>query len=93
MSGGATETPRPHYFGIGCFTTFIGFVGGGMIAVLIAKIVGAATKCASDKDTGAPCNWYVFWLYGAIIGAVVVPTVAITLLRRSRRRLENSERG
>lgn len=64
-----------------------------MIAVLIAKIVGAATKCSANADTGAPCYWDTYWKYGAIIGAVVVPTVAITLLRRSRRKFENSERG
>ena len=92
MTGGAPETPRPHYFGIGCFTAFAGFAGGGMIAVLIAKIVGAATRCAAEAETGAPCNWFTYAVFGAITGAIVLPIVAITLLRRSRRRLENSER-
>lgn len=63
-----------------------------MIAVLIAKIVGAATRCAAEAETGAPCNWFTYAVFGAIIGAIVLPIVAITLLRRSRRRLENSER-
>jgi hypothetical protein len=93
MTGGSPEAPRPHYFGIGCFTAFAGFAGGGMIAVLIAKIVGAATKCSAEADTGAPCNWFTYAVFGAIIGAIVLPTVAITLLRRSRRKLQNSERG
>jgi hypothetical protein len=71
----------------------VGFAGGGMIAVLIAKVVGAATKCAPDKDTGAPCDWNSFWLYGAVIGAVLVPVVTIWLLRRGRQRARNSQRG
>ena len=49
---GATEGAGPQYLGIGCFTAIAGFAGGGMIAVLIAKIVGAATKCAAEVGNG-----------------------------------------
>lgn len=90
---GATNSNVPQYLGIGCFTAVGGFAGGGMIAVLIAKIVGALTKCAVDTETGAPCNWLTYWFFGAIIGMVLVPAVAIALFRRSRRRANNSERG
>jgi len=71
----------------------VGFAGGGMIAVLIAKAWGSATKCAADTETGAPCGWNTFWLYGAVIGAVLVPVVTIWLLRRGRKRARNSQRG
>ena len=30
-----------------------------MIAVLVAKIVGAVQRCTPPQGTGAPCNWYV----------------------------------
>jgi hypothetical protein len=83
----------PHYFGVGCFTVFAGFAGGGMIGVLIAKIVGFAQRCPVDNETGAPCSWLTFAMYGAIAGAVLLPTIAISSLRRARRRTQNSERG
>jgi len=82
---------RPHYFGIGCFTAVAGFAGGGMIGVLIAKIVGAAQRCATEAETGAPCNWFTFAVFGALIGAVLLPTIAISSVRRARRRTNNSE--
>jgi hypothetical protein len=88
----ATEV-RPHYFAIGCFTTVAGFAGGGMIGVLVAKIVGAIGRCAAEAETGAPCNWLTFAAYGAIVGAIVLPTIAILLLKRARTRAQNSERG
>ena len=90
------------YLGVGCLTVAAGFAGGGMISVLIAKVVGAATKCVSDAETGAPCNWFTYAVFGAIIGAVALPILSIWSLRRSRRRAalstnstnaENSERG
>lgn len=90
---GATNPAKAEYFGVGCFTTIAGFAGGGMIAVLIAKIVGAAQRCPTEPETGAPCNWFTYMFFGAIIGAVLLPVIAITLLKRGRRRANNSERG
>jgi hypothetical protein len=93
---GAPETaaePGPHYFGVGCFTVVAGFAGGGMIGVLIAKIVGFAQRCPSEAETGAPCSWFTFAVFGALAGAVILPTIAISSLRRARRRTQNSARG
>jgi MFS family permease len=86
-------TPRSAYFGIGCITAVAGFVGGGMIAVLVAKIVGGLGRCSPDAETGAPCGWGTYWLIGAIAGLVLLPTVTIVLFSRGRRRAQNSERG
>jgi hypothetical protein len=90
---GAPDDARPHYLGVGCFSVVAGFAGGGMIAVLIAKIVGLATRCPSEAETGAPCNWLTYAVFGAIAGAIILPTLTISLLRRARRRMQNSERG
>ena len=87
------DRPQPAYFGIGCLTALAGFAGGGMIAVLIAKIVGALTRCAADAETGAPCNWGTYWIRGALIGMILLPAVALWRLRRGRQRAEHSERG
>jgi hypothetical protein len=64
-----------------------------MVAVLIAKVVGALARCTPDAETGAPCGWTTYWLVGAIIGLVLLPTVTIWLFARGRRRAQNSERG
>ena len=98
MAGGAEEPgeadgPRPAYFGIGCLTAVAGFAGGGMIAVLVAKIAGALTRCAADPETGAPCNWGTYWFRGALIGMVLLPAMALWRLRRGRRRTQHFERG
>lgn len=85
---GATNAPGTHYFAVGCFTMVAGFGGGGMIAVLLAKIVGAVTKCASEGETGAPCNWFTYAVFGAIAGSIILPVVAIASLRRARRRTQ-----
>ena len=91
--GGQTNTSRWEYLGVGCFSTFVGFAGGGMIAVMVAKIVGGLSRCASDAETGAPCSWLTYAVYGALIGAVVVPSVSIWFFRRGRNRARHIERG
>jgi hypothetical protein len=93
VDGGQTNTMKWEYLGVGCFSTFVGFAGGGMISVLIGKIVGAATRCPSDAETGAPCNWFTYAVFGAIIGAVLVPAISIWFFRRGRRRARQMKRG
>ena len=72
------------YLGVGCLTAIVGLVAGGMIAVLVAKVVGAATRCAPDPDTGAPCDWSVYWTWGARIGVILVPTIVLWRMRKVR---------
>ena len=78
------------YLGVGCITFVSGFFGGGMIAVLIAKIIGASTGCTPDAETGAPCNWFNFAVAGALIGMVLFPVTAVFLLRRGRVKHRNN---
>lgn len=91
--GGETDTGKWEYLGVGCFSLFAGFAGGGMIAVLIAKAVGALTRCPTEAETGAPCNWFTYAVFGAISGAVLVPLVSIWFFRRGRSRARTIERG
>ena len=83
------EGPWP-YIGVGCITFVSGFFGGGMIAVLIAKIVGAAQGCTPDAETGAPCNWFNYAMVGALAGMVLFPATAVVLMRRSRLKHRNN---
>jgi hypothetical protein len=78
------------YLGVGCITLVSGFFGGGMIAVLIAKIVGASQGCTPDPETGAPCNWFNYMLAGAAVGVIGFPTTALFLMRRGRRKHRNN---
>ncbi len=91
--GGQTNSSRWEYLGVGCFSTFAGFAGGGMIAVLLAKIIGALSRCPSEAETGAPCNWFTYAFFGAIGGAVLVPAVSIWFFRRGRIRARLIKRG
>jgi hypothetical protein len=78
------------YLGVGCLTAIVGLVAGGMIAVLIAKIVGAVSGCA-PAETGAPCDWSTYWTWGARIGVILVPTIVLWRMRTVRTASRNSE--
>ena len=69
--------------GIGCVMTFAGFFGGGMIAVLIAKMVGSVQGCKPPEGLPA-CNWWVYAGIGALIGAVTLPVGVLIRLNRRR---------
>ncbi|HEX5971118.1 MAG TPA: hypothetical protein VFY85_04275 [Gemmatimonadaceae bacterium] len=79
------------YLGVGCMTAIAGLVAGGMIAVLIAKIVGSLQGCKPDAETGAPCDWATYWTWGARIGLVLLPTVVIMRMRKARAASRNSK--
>ena len=79
------------YLGVGCLTAISGMMAFGVIAVLIAKLVGWSSGCAPDAETGAPCNWLTYWLRGAILGVVLVPAVAIWRMRKVRATSRNSK--
>jgi hypothetical protein len=67
--------------GVGCFTTFVGFWSGGMIAVLVGRMVEGLRQSPSCE--GLPvCNWTSYALVGAVLGAVTLPVLALRRLRR-----------
>jgi hypothetical protein len=69
--------------GVGCITGFAGFFSGGMIAVLIGKMVGSMQGCRPVAGLPA-CNWWVYAGVGAVAGAVTLPVIALRRLNRSR---------
>ena len=82
--GGPPESTVWPYIGVGCLTLIVGFFGGGMIAMLIGKVVDGVTGC--KPPDGLPvCTWWRYWWTGGLVGAVLLPTVAVTRLRRSRK--------
>ena len=75
--------------GLGCFTAFVGFWSGGMVAVLVGKFIEGVKRSPSCGDLPI-CNWYVYAGIGAVIGAVSLPTLVLWRLRRAGRALPNS---
>ena len=69
--------------GVGCLTAIAGFFGGGMIAVLIAKVVGSFRGCQPPEGLPA-CDWGSYMIVGALIGVVGLPLVSIIRLRSRR---------
>ena len=78
--------------GVGCFTGFIGLWSGGMVAVLIGKIVEGLRGAPSC--TGLPlCNWHIYAAVGAAVGAISLPLLVLTRLRRREGMREHTMRG
>ncbi len=89
-SGETSEGVWP-YVGVGCLSAVAGLAGGGMIAVLVAKIVGGITHCQASGETGAPCDWSTYWTWGARIGLVLVPTIVLWRMRKVRSASRHSQ--
>jgi len=74
------------YIGVGCLTAPIGFFGGGMLAVLVAKVVGAAQNCRAPAGFPA-CHTFEFLYPGALIGLIGLPVLSVYRLRAGRRKV------
>lgn len=90
--GAARPSPAPRYIGLGCFMSFAGFFSGGMIGVLVGKLVGMARRCVPEP--GLPvCDWHLFFLVGGVLSAISLPVVVLWRLRQSVSSAEHSDRG
>jgi len=69
--------------GVGCITTFAGFFSGGMVGVLVAKVVGSVQRCMPAEGLPA-CNWWVYAGVGAVLGALTLPVLALSRLNRKK---------
>ena len=94
-SGSSPATPEDRSarnIGVGCFTTFIGLWSGAMVAVLIGKFVEGLRGAPTCE--GMPmCNWYAYAAVGAVVGAVSLPLLVLTRLRRRDVRRDHISRG
>jgi len=71
--------------GVGCIGAVAGFFGGGMIAVLVGKLVGSVRGCAPANGLPA-CDHAAYLTVGSLTGLVLVPAVSVWLMRRRGRR-------
>ena len=75
-------SPRTRNVMVGCLTTLVGFFGGGMIAVLAGVIVDFVRRCTPPEGLPTCGNWAAYAGIGGLLGAIILPTVAIIRLRR-----------
>jgi hypothetical protein len=82
------ELPRPPAplglgprLAVGCLTLVAGAFGGGMILVLVGKIVGTVTGCQPEPDLPA-CHWHLYAGAGMLLGGIMLPILALIRLRR-----------
>jgi hypothetical protein len=80
--GADAGSPVARNIAVGCVTTIAGFFSGGMIAVLVGKIVGLAQRCVPPEGLPA-CNWWLYAAVGAILGAVTLPVLALRRLNQT----------
>jgi hypothetical protein len=64
---------------IGCFTSWLGFVSGAMVAALLSKLFAFVTK-ARECDGIPACNWYIWAGIGGVAGAVSLPIMVLWVL-------------
>ena len=88
----SSEEVRPKYGCIGCLMLFAGFFGGGIIAVLVAKIVGNVRGCVPEPGLPA-CDWHLWAGVGGALGALVLAGGVLFMLRRRGLAPRNSDRG
>ncbi|MEW5918445.1 MAG: hypothetical protein AB1762_18735 [Gemmatimonadota bacterium] len=82
MNEPTADDARARRIGVGCFTTFVGLWSGGMIGVLVGKVVGGVRRCTPPAGLPA-CDWYYFALGGMILGAITLPILVLRRLRKS----------
>ena len=64
---------------IGCFTSWLGFVSGAMVAALLSKFTAFVTKSA-ECDGIPSCNWYIWAGIGGLVGALTLPLLVLRVL-------------
>ena len=70
--------------GVGCVTLFAGAISGGMVGVLVSKIVAFVTKAPACP--GIPtCDWHVYAGGGILIGSLTLFALAMWRTRRGGR--------
>lgn len=79
--------------GIGCLSLVAGAFSGGMVAVFVSVMVREVTRGPTCE--GIPtCDWHIYMLTGAVIGALSLPALVFWRLRRTdAARNNNSDQG
>jgi hypothetical protein len=68
---------------VGCLTIFVGFFGGGMIALLLGRVYDVVTRCSPAEGLPVCGNWAMYAGIGGLAGAILLPTVVFIKLLRA----------
>ncbi|MCC7003505.1 MAG: hypothetical protein IT357_15215 [Gemmatimonadaceae bacterium] len=84
MTAPVSPPPAPstgRVVAIGCFMAWIGGFSGSMVGVLVSKGVAYLTR--APRCDGIPtCDWYIYAAVGGAIGALTLPWLVVSALRR-----------
>lgn len=78
--------------GVGCVSIVAGFFSGGMIGVLVAKIVGSIRGCQPPEGLPA-CDWHIYAGVGMLLGVTTLPLLIVRRMTRKDAAERISERG
>ena len=70
---------------IGCFTSWLGFVSGAMVAALLSRFTAFLMRADGCPDIPS-CNWYIWAGIGGVIGASTLPVLVLSRLGRPARK-------
>ena len=71
--------------GVGCVTLFAGAISGGMVGVLLSKIVAFFTRAPACP--GVPsCDWHVYAGVGILVGSLSLFALAMWRTGRGKGR-------
>ncbi len=89
---GPDEYKLERRIGVGCVSVFAGFFSGGMIGVMVAKIVGSFRGCQPAEGLPA-CDWHVYAGIGMLVGVITLPLLIVRRMRQKSEAERISERG
>ena len=78
-SGTPAKVSLKRRVAIGCFTAWLGFASGAMVAALLSKLAAFVTRAPECGEVPS-CNWYIWALVGGVIGAVTLPLMVLWVL-------------
>jgi hypothetical protein len=90
IANGANRAPEPPPLNpavrntlVGCLTIVVGFFGGGMITLLLVRILDVLRRCSPTEGLPVCGNWAIYAGIGGAVGAVLLPTVVFVKLLRA----------
>jgi hypothetical protein len=78
-SGAPAKVSLKRKVAIGCFTAWLGFASGAMVAALLSKLAAFVTRAPECSEVPS-CNWYIWAGVGGVIGAVTLPFMVLWVL-------------
>lgn len=78
-SGEAPKVSIRRRVAIGCFTAWLGFFSGAMVAALLSKLAAFVLRAPECAEVPS-CNWYIWAGAGGVIGAVTLPILVLVAL-------------